>query len=342
MNSCITDLEIYTAYGLAISSDVCLPELAKHPYPETALEKIKITRSDRTNWPKLKISEHSTAIVQMSDDDWRLELEGIGWFRVSEGQYIEWERWDDSVSDRDLRIFLVSSALGALMIQRGSLVLHATSVVKDGKAIVLLGEPASGKSTLAFCLQANGWKLLSSEISYIDSDGMVWPGVQQIKLWLNATMELELNKDNLPAVRKGLKRYSIMPTNLAVVNRHFPLKTIYDLVRSRRNMKAEKEKSDPKIVAWRISNLQRVLLQLRNKAYQPRFYRGMQKEQQLFMHAASLAKNVELHRLLVPDDIAEMKTALTHIDLLDPHSLSDSENDYHTETGVKSETKKAQ
>ena len=237
MNSSNTDLEIYTAFGLAITSDVVLPELVKHPAPQDAAEKVKIAGSNRTSWPKLKISEHSTAIVQMSDDDWRLSLEGIGWFRVSQGQSIEWERWDDSVSDRDLRTFLVSTALGALMIQRGNLMLHATTIVKEGKAVLLLGEPACGKSTLAFCLQENGWKLLSSEITYVDSNGMVWPGVQQIKLWLDALMELDLNKHNLPLVRRGLKRYSLMPTELEIVNQATPLSTIYDVVRQRKESK---------------------------------------------------------------------------------------------------------
>ena len=342
MNSSNTDLEIYTAFGLAISSDVCLPELAKLPATQAAAEKVKITGSSRTSWPKLKISEHSTAIVQMSADDWRLKLEGIGWFRVSQGQSIEWERWDDSVSDRDLRTFLVSTALGALMIQRGNLILNATTVVKEGKAVLLLGEPACGKSTLAFCLQENGWKLLSSEITYIDSNGLAWPGVQQIKLWLDATMELELNKDNLPLVRKGLKRYSIMPTDLTMLNEPIPLSTIYDLVRPRRGATQEEEKSELKISTWHVIKQQRVLLQLRNKAYQPRFYRGMQKEQQLFMQAASLAKNFELHRLILPDDIQEMKKALNNVDLLAPHSLSKSDDNKDTENQIKSEAKEVQ
>ena len=339
MNSSNTDLEIYTAFGLAITSDVVLPELVKHPAPQDAAEKVKIAGSNRTSWPKLKISEHSTAIVQMSDDDWRLSLEGIGWFRVSQGQSIEWERWDDSVSDRDLRTFLVSTALGALMIQRGNLMLHATTIVKEGKAVLLLGEPACGKSTLAFCLQENGWKLLSSEITHVDSNGLAWPGVQQIKLWLDATMELELNRDNLPPVRKGLKRYSIMPTDPTILNQPIPLSTIYELVRPKRGEKQEEEKSEPKISTWHVIKQQRVLLHLRNKAYQPRFYRGMQKEQQLFMHAASLAKNFELHRLFLPDDIQEMKRALNNVDLLAPHALSESDNNNDTESQIKTEAR---
>tara|TARA_Y100000766_G_scaffold138001_1_gene118739 strand:+ start:198 stop:1214 length:1017 start_codon:yes stop_codon:yes gene_type:complete len=334
----MTEFNIYSAFGLAITSDVYLPELSKHPNPNAAIERIKITHSDRTSWPALKMSDHSTALVQMSDDDWRLELEGIGWFRVHQGQHIEWQRWDDSVSDRDLRTFLVSAALGAIMIQRGNLMLHATSVVKEGKAVLLLGMPTSGKSTLAFCLQENGWKLLSSEITYVDSNGMVWPGVQQIKLWLDALMELDLNKHNLPLVRRGLKRYSLMPTELEIVNQATPLSTIYDVVRQRKESKNEEVKSDSTISTWQLINQQRVLLLLRNKAYQPRFYRGMQKEEQLFLQAASLAKNFKLYRLLLPDNIQEMKTELNNINLLDPSSLNTVEAKSQTETEVKPET----
>ena len=105
----------------------------------------------------------------MAPEDWRLELEGIGWFRVHQGRFIGWQQWDDSVSNRDLRTFLVGSALRALLIQRGQLLFHGTALVKDGKAVLLLGQPASGKSTLAWCMNHQGWKLLSNELSLVES-----------------------------------------------------------------------------------------------------------------------------------------------------------------------------
>ena len=94
----------------------------------------------------------TTPTLQLAPQECRLELEGIGWFRATGGERLEWQRWDDSVSDRDIRTFAVTSGIGALAIQRGALVLHGTALERDGMAILLLGHTAAGKSTLAWCL----------------------------------------------------------------------------------------------------------------------------------------------------------------------------------------------
>ncbi|MFL0770593.1 MAG: hypothetical protein AB8B36_12075 [Prochlorococcus sp.] len=359
----------YSAFGLEITSDLALPELSTTPNADACADQVSIAASSRQDWPALKASKHSTPTVQMSCGDWRLELEGIGWFRVHAGLSISWQRWDDSVSDRDLRTFLVGSALGALMIQRGCLVLQGTAMVKEGQAVLLLGSPASGKSTLAWCLHQQGWQLLSSELTVIDQQGMVWPGMQQLKLWHDAAVELGLEWQQMPLVRRGLKRYSLLPPDLAVALQPTPLAVIYGLNRRSKEMeKAEKQadkqaekesekqagkqtdkgsdnqtekeadkKADKEadeqaekqaneyaaeICAWKVLKQQVALLTLRNQAFQPRFYRGMEQEPQLFLNAAELARRVGLHRLQLPDDVKRLQKALLEVNILDPISLA--------------------
>ncbi|KZR69413.1 hypothetical protein PMIT1313_01099 [Prochlorococcus marinus str. MIT 1313] len=312
----------YTAFGLEISSDLSLPELPVNLKPEIVVDQVSITASAREDWPELNASVHSTPTVQMASNDWRLELEGIGWFRVHQGTCINWQRWDDSVSDRDLRTFLVSSALGALMIQRGSLMLQATALVRDGKAVLLLGPPASGKSTLAWCLHQQGWQLLSSELTLVDPQGMAWPGMQQIKVWHDAAMELDLDLTVMPVVRKGLRRYSFMPTDLSTANQPTPLAAIYGITRRDKAKNKDKEEEELRIVAWAVLRQQAALLQLRNQAFQPRFYRGMEQEQQLFLHVAALVRSIGLYHLVLPDDVKRMQIALKDANLLDPISLA--------------------
>ncbi|KGG26544.1 MULTISPECIES: hypothetical protein [unclassified Prochlorococcus] len=321
---------LYTAFGLQISSDIQLPELRTEVKAEAGPDQVIIAASSRKDWPAINASDHSTPSLQMIPADWRLELEGIGWFRAHEGRFISWQRWDDSVSDRDLRTFLVSSALGALLIQRGFLVLNGTALVKDGKALLLLGSPASGKSTLAWCLHQQGWQLLSSELTVIDEQGMVLPGMQQLKLWYDAAEELMLDWQQLPLVRKALKRYAILPPDLSVVSEPMPLAVIYGLNRREQKDKNKEEVKDKEegaddpdaICAWQVIRQQVALLQLRNQAFQPRFYRGMGKEQQLFIQAAALVKRVEVHRLALPDGVKLMKKVLKDKSLEDPVSLA--------------------
>ena len=315
----------YSAFGAEISSDLVFPELQTSDAASDVL--VQIQQGDHEQWPSLEPSPHSTPTVQLAPQDWRLELEGIGWFRATGGVRLEWQRWDDSVSDRDIRTFAVTSGLGALAIQRGALVLHGTALERDGEAILLLGHPAAGKSTLAWCLLQEGWHLLSSELVAVGSDGMVQPGIHQLKLWHDAAMALELNWAQLPPVRKGLKRYALVAEELTCMPQPTPLRLIYGLNRAKEDSgqendtEAEDDKEKISLKASRNFSQTNALMRLRNQAFHARMYRGMDAEAQLFMQAAALARTVPLHALVVPDGIKAMAESLKEVDLMQPESI---------------------
>jgi hypothetical protein len=50
--------------------------------------------------------------------------------------------------------------------------IHAASVVRDGKTLVMPGDPGSGKSTLSAGLLSRGWSYLCDEFSLIDPDSL--------------------------------------------------------------------------------------------------------------------------------------------------------------------------
>ena len=315
----------YCALGAEISSDLVLPEL--QPSDPTSDALVQIQQGDHEQWPSLEPSPHSTPTLQLAPQDWRLELEGIGWFRATGGERLEWQRWDDSVSDRDIRTFAVTSGLGALAIQRGAVVLHGTALERDGEAILLLGHPAAGKSTLAWCLIQEGWHLLSSELVAVGSDGMLQPGMHQLKLWYDAAMTLELDYAQLQPVRKGLKRYALLTEELPSMPQPTPLRLIYALNRAQEDSAKEEDaetSSETEKVSLRTSHCltqTNALMRLRNQAFHARMYRGMNAEAQLFMQAAALARTVPLHALIVPDGIKAMAESLKKVDLMQPESM---------------------
>jgi HprK-related kinase A len=60
--------------------------------------------------------------------------------------------------------------------ERRFLLIHAASVEKDGKCLILTGESGSGKSTLAAMLGLRGWRFMGDEFALIDPvSGDVWP-----------------------------------------------------------------------------------------------------------------------------------------------------------------------
>ncbi|MGC4250165.1 MAG: HprK-related kinase A [Sphingobium sp.] len=66
---------------------------------------------------------------------------------------------------------------------RRHLLLHASSVEKDGRVLVMTGESGSGKSTLAAQLGERGWRLMGDEFALLDLEtGAVLPFPRLVSL----------------------------------------------------------------------------------------------------------------------------------------------------------------
>jgi HprK-related kinase A len=67
--------------------------------------------------------------------------------------------------------------------ERHFLLLHAATVERGGKAIILTGESGSGKSTMAAVLMSRGWRLLGDEFALLEPEtGLVHPFPRPISL----------------------------------------------------------------------------------------------------------------------------------------------------------------
>lgn len=66
---------------------------------------------------------------------------------------------------------------------RRHLLLHASSVEKDGRVLVMTGESGSGKSTLAALLGERGWRFMGDEFALLDMDsGAILPFPRLVSL----------------------------------------------------------------------------------------------------------------------------------------------------------------
>ena len=151
--------------------------------------------------------------------------------------------------------------------------------------------------------------------------------MHQLKLWHDAAVALELNWAQLPPVRKGLKRYALHAHDLDCLTQAAPLRLIYALNRAKADSgqedaaEAEDEKEKMSLKASINVSQTTALMRLRNQAFHARMYRGMDAEAQLFMQAASLARTVPMHALIVPDGIKAMAESLKEVDLMQPESM---------------------
>lgn len=79
-----------------------------------------------------------------------------------------------------LRLGLLAAEMGMnlqlALGERRFLLLHAASVERDGRALILTGESGAGKSTLATLLGSDGWRFMGDEFALIEAaTGMVHP-----------------------------------------------------------------------------------------------------------------------------------------------------------------------
>jgi HprK-related kinase A len=67
--------------------------------------------------------------------------------------------------------------------ERRFLLLHAASVEKEGRALILTGESGSGKSTLSALLGANGWRFMGDEFVLLEPEtGLMHPFPRAVSL----------------------------------------------------------------------------------------------------------------------------------------------------------------
>ena len=162
----------YTCYGLKLKSDIPLPELGAEQ-DETATPDIVIERGVVTGPP------HDATMIR--EGMWRsptsigIDIPQVARFVADDGRRIVIESEPD-VPDGDVRIFLLGTMIGSIMMQRDHLVLHGTAFRVGNACAVVVGRSGAGKSTLAAELARRGLDVLSDDVVPIDAVGRALPG----------------------------------------------------------------------------------------------------------------------------------------------------------------------
>ncbi len=95
---------------------------------------------------------------------------------------------------------------------RRHLLLHASSVEKDGKALLMTGLSGSGKSTLSAMLAEKGWRFMGDEFALLNPDtGMLhsFPRLISLKNQAIATMQAIVPENRFGPLMKGTPKGDI-------------------------------------------------------------------------------------------------------------------------------------
>ncbi|HEX8448636.1 MAG TPA: hypothetical protein VF652_03495 [Allosphingosinicella sp.] len=136
----------------------------------------------------------------------------------------------EGASERNLRLFLLGSAIGALLHQRGLLPLHANAIDIGSRAVAFSGHSGAGKSTIAAWFHDRGYPILADDVCVIGFDdsgrAFAYPGIPRLRLWREA---LEASGRDAGAYDRsfdGMDKYDV-PTANASRLEPIPLAAIY-------------------------------------------------------------------------------------------------------------------
>ena len=138
-------------------------------------------------------------------------------FLVENGETIRYAR-PPHVSNREVMLFLLGSAWGALAYQRGLLPIHASAVINDGNVFAFSGESGAGKSTLTAALSQSGHAFFSDDVLIIDprtldQKAVCYAGQKDLKLWRDALEFVDVNRKGRIRDDDSYPKYYADPSN---------------------------------------------------------------------------------------------------------------------------------
>lgn len=151
-------------------------------------------------------------VFESAENTFLLKIEDVGRYLITNGSEIIIDPTPEA-TENSLRLFLLGSAMGVLLNQRGYFVLHASAVVTDQGAVLLTGLSGAGKSTTAQGFIQRGYPILSDDTValYYDDERnqvMVLPSYPSAKLWQKSADLLQKETIGLSKIVPEYDKYA--------------------------------------------------------------------------------------------------------------------------------------
>ena len=291
----------YRVSGLAVRSEVRLPGLIPLDdvlAPDVIIGAIEVPQAlndaiaTGPNW-------------QRSATQFLLEIPSIGQFLLEGGRSIGYARAPD-ISDQTIAIFLAGNVFGILLHQRNHIVLHASAIAVNGKAVLFCGASGAGKSTLAAALGLRGHALVTDDQAAITLDDSGTPTVHPdgrfLKLWTRSIDALSLADRKGEVMRDRVEKFYVEP-GLAS-DTAMPVGAVYMLAEDR----------PPRTAGIDRPNLVDGSRLLIANAYRPVLVRRMGQRQAYFQVGAAIAHATGIFTLARPLRFSAMDETVAQLE----------------------------
>ncbi|MDO8875887.1 MAG: hypothetical protein Q8M24_08715 [Pseudolabrys sp.] len=287
-------MHLYSVSGLAVASELALPGLtaltADRAPPDVVIRSGAVPES-------LTAPGASGPTWQIAGPQFLLRIPDVARFLLIDGREIVHES-EPGGDPADIPVFLLGTAFGILLHQRGQIVLHASAVRVGDKAILFCGPSGAGKSTLAAALLKRGCPLVTDDVCAISiaANGvpMVHPDGRQLKLWAQAIGRLDLAASRGERVRTRLEKFYVEPDRAHAGA--LPLGAVYGL----------REARPPWSAGIASPNTVDAALLLRRNAYRPQLVERMDQKAGYFHAATTIANAAGIFHLTRRLDFADM------------------------------------
>lgn len=181
----------YTAFGLIISSEIQFPELVVSENKEAD---VKITIGVTPKF--IESPDFSNNGFTFTPTQFLQHIEEVAYFYAEKGESIIVEQYKNA-DRKSLRIYLLCSAMSAIIHQRGMIPMHASGILTDEGVVLIIGDSGAGKSTIIKALSKKGHPIFTDDVCVLNNQNGKIEGIPSypvMKLWENTFKLLELGE----------------------------------------------------------------------------------------------------------------------------------------------------
>lgn len=155
----------YHGFGLNIASEIEMPELYLYTFDKADVT-IKIGKVPET-LEGANVVKRAFSLI--GENEYTLHVKNVCRYYAGYGNTIIAQP-EEGTDDRSVRIFLQGTIMAAILYQRGSIPMHASAIIKNGKLALFAGNSGAGKSTLLASLATRGYQVFTDDICVLQHD----------------------------------------------------------------------------------------------------------------------------------------------------------------------------
>lgn len=218
----------YRVYGLNIDSNIEILEFPKRNEDFKDKDIVTILYGQTPNNILEEIREGKS--IHVTKDHVWFHIDHVATYCIENGNKVI----VDTCEDCDIslmKVYIMGSVLGFLLLQRESTAIHGGTVVINGNAIIFTGERGAGKSTLTTALVKRGYNFVADDVAALSfyNKIVVEPGFPYHKLCVDALENMYYVKESYPCFQADGKVKYIVPDFYGFYKRKVPLTAICEL-----------------------------------------------------------------------------------------------------------------